>query len=153
MKELFNKIVQEVWIDSENQEYILFKCGRLEEVCYHGYGDCCSETYFSEINRLDNLIGHEVIGLEVIDQFPEDLPERESRQESDEIYGYRLKTKKGYAVIIYRNSSNGYYGGSAELVEKIPKEVRMVKIDKSYFEASRPQEWTDLARTYNNKRV
>ncbi len=32
--------------------------------------------------------------------------------------GYKLTTDKGYADIVFRNSSNGYYGGSIELLKR-----------------------------------
>ena len=39
-------------------------------------------------------------------------------QECDEAYGYKLTTDKGYADIVFRNSSNGNYGGSIELLKR-----------------------------------
>lgn len=37
-----------------------------------------------------------------------------TRQKYDEAYGYKIFTDKGQADIIFRNSSNGYYGGSLD---------------------------------------
>jgi hypothetical protein len=37
-------------------------------------------------------------------------------------YGLKITTETGIAVLDYRNDSNGYYGGSLEVVEEIDHE-------------------------------
>lgn len=46
-----------------------------------------------------------------------DMPDLGSTNEDACIayYGMKITTEKGRCVIDYRNSSNGYYGGSLEL--------------------------------------
>ena len=39
------------------------------------------------------------------------------RQEYDAAYGWKIATNKGYADIVFRNSSNGYYGGEINLMQ------------------------------------
>lgn len=87
-------------------------------------GDCCSETWFADIIGVANLLSPDtsayrgynddgkIMGIELLDLPPEDNSPR-TRQEYDTLYGIRLRTKKGDCDIIYRNSSNGYYGGEA----------------------------------------
>lgn len=79
-------------------------------VAYAAFGDCCSESWFNHVVGLDCLIGGSVRDVEV-------LPEAEAeatRQERDIVYGWRIHTDKGTASVEMRNSSNGYYGGSAD---------------------------------------
>lgn len=77
-------------------------------------GDCCSETWFADITGVGSLLGGIVTGMEAIDM-PEDenAQDDRGRQEYDRFYGIRITTDKGTTDLIFRNSSNGYYGGSA----------------------------------------
>ena len=81
---------------------------------YKAIGDCCSVTWFEDINNKHALLGHEIIGLKIA-QFHETQID-ESKDEHIQTYGYTLTTSKGYIDIEYRNSSNGYYGGSCEFM-------------------------------------
>lgn len=83
-------------------------------------GDCCSSTWIESIENLDALIGRQIVGIEEV-QMGE--PSEEEYAKHKEVYGYdgdsledyamKLVTGAGITTIIYRNSSNGYYGGSA----------------------------------------
>lgn len=96
---------------SEDQAQIAF------EIAYpRGYvvfevdADCCSESWFADIIGTAALLGNTVDGVEkVLDG--EDPEDDRTRQEFDAAYSYKLKTHKGICEIIFRNSSNGYYGG------------------------------------------
>lgn len=80
--------------------------------------DCCSETWFADILGVQHLLNHEINELEFLD-----LPRPDdgrSRQEEDQAYGLRLTTAAGVCDIIFRNSSNGYYGGWANLAQEAP---------------------------------
>ena len=54
---------------------------------------------------------------------PDDDDEDEDEDEEDgysdviKHYGYTVTTPMGYFDILFRNSSNGYYGGSLDLVD------------------------------------
>lgn len=107
---LLGTTVKEISVEKGTQEAIRFNYG-YNNVLYIGTdADCCSETWFADIVGVKNLIGEHVIGIELLD-LPQPTDKR-SRQEEDSAYGVRLKTKIGHCDIIYRNSSNGYYGGS-----------------------------------------
>lgn len=75
------------------------------------YADCCSETWFADILGVGSLIGQPVSRVEeyALEGDPKD---GRSRQEHDEVMGVRLITYRGVCDVIFRNSSNGYYGGS-----------------------------------------
>lgn len=88
------------------------------KIIYETYGDCCSETWFEEMN---GDFTHGVVTKVEEKKFPEDMKIEATRQEDDELYGYTLTIHSEYgsdrfADIVYRNSSNGYYGGSCECV-------------------------------------
>lgn len=120
MKELLNKVIKNIFI-SEGEEYIKFILSNNSEVIYMTDADCCSETWFSDFTGVDCLINEELLEIEDLD-LPNDIAlANRSRQEIDKLYGYSFKTKKGYATLEYRNSSNGYYGGSCSLLEPSSK--------------------------------
>ncbi len=113
MKELIGKTVVSLEVN-ECENVLVFNCTD-DKVVYYAYGDCCSETWFADIVGVQCLLGATVLDSQDIS-----LPYVEDgrcRQEYDQFYGVKLMTDKGYVDIVYRNSSNGYYGGSIELCE------------------------------------
>jgi len=104
---LVGKTIQAIWIGNKEQ-WLAFDtdAGR---VVFMAEGDCCSESWFADIIGVDALIGGKVLSAE--DIIIEPTCDGRCRQDYDEFYGHRLTTDKGRADIIYRNSSNGYYGG------------------------------------------
>lgn len=113
MKDMLGEYVERVSVN-DGERFLMFHNGSATTT-YEACGDCCSESWFADITGLDNLRGQTVIGVRILDV---DLPEGDTRtrQESDQVYGYRLSTRKGDCDIIFRNSSNGYYGGELVLV-------------------------------------
>lgn len=112
---------------NDDQSILVFNTD-AGDVAYEGYGDCCSETWFADIVGIQSLIGATVASVEDIELDPSPAQDSRCRQEEDAFYGMKLVTDKGHADIIYRNSSNGYYGGSADLMSKIPDSSSFVKI-------------------------
>lgn len=140
MKELLETRIERVYV-SDSQEHIVFVhwVGPPPEVtAYQTEADCCSETWFADIIGLHNLLGQTVTGVRVLQvEIPED--DNRSRQDYDEAYGYRLTTAKGDCDFIFRNSSNGYYGGSLELVK--PERLESVMDGKREFQQLTENEW------------
>jgi hypothetical protein len=111
MKELIGKTVVSLEVN-EYENMLVFNCAD-DKVVYYAYGECCSETWFADIVGVQCLIGATVVDSQDIS-----LPAVEDdrcRQEYDKFYGVKLTTNKGYVDIVYRNSSNGYYGGEFDL--------------------------------------
>lgn len=75
-------------------------------------GECCSESWFADITGVDQILGGTVTDVEYVEA--EDVLDDRTRQSYDLCYGIKLKTTRGYADIVFRNSSNGYYGGSVD---------------------------------------
>lgn len=133
MRELFEREISNIYIDKDKQEAIKFKVSSSwpdhgKEFTYLTDGDCCSETWFADIIGLNNLRNSTVTGIEIINM--PSVDDGRTRQEYDEIYAYKLMTKEGVCEIIFRNSSNGYYGGSVYLdKDNETKEYNFVEIE------------------------
>lgn len=130
MKELVGKTIKELYV-SEDQSLLKFVTDKGDMI-YETDADCCSETWFADIIFNWQFFKGpitEVTELEV----PEWLTrlvnkDGRSRQEYDEVYGYNLKqastngpyySSNGTSCdIIFRNSSNGYYGGGCGLMDQ-----------------------------------
>jgi hypothetical protein len=95
-------------------------------------GDCCSETWFADIVGVANLIGGVVASVEDLQGLP-DVDDNRTRQEVDQVYGVRVKTEKGDCDIIFRNSSNGYYGG---------------ELTPFYSDYREPREWREITEDW-----
>lgn len=78
---------------------------------FETYGDCCSETWIEHVTS--PKFPAKIISLEEKYLGSADG----TRQEYDEKYSTIFLTDQGNFEVEYRNSSNGYYGGSLELVE------------------------------------
>lgn len=99
-------------------------------VCYETFGDCCSETWFSDITGVNALIGGTVTEVFIMAMGDYDVEDGRARQECDKAYGYKIVTDKGYADIVFRNSSNGCYGGSIYLTDYAEgKNMTIIKDD------------------------
>jgi len=109
MKELIGKTIKQVLI-GEDESMIAFVTD-TGNIYFQTTEDCCSETWFSDILNIINILGTEVISAEAIELSDYNVEDGRTRQESDEAYGYRVSSAKGETTFIFRNSSNGYYGG------------------------------------------
>jgi len=107
MSDLIGKLVTGLKIgDGETVMVVEFEGGQSVYECE---GDCCSNTWIADIVGVQRLIGHTVLKVEQLD-VPE-VEDGRTRQEYDQFYGVKLITDGGYVDVVYRNSSNGYYGG------------------------------------------
>lgn len=112
MKELLGKTITGLRV-RDGEDILVFDHPDGTWTAYATHGDCCSETWFADIVGVNALINATV--LEVQDVELEDDADERTRQEYDRFYGVKLKTDRGYVDIVYRNSSNGYYGGDISL--------------------------------------
>jgi hypothetical protein len=115
LKDLIGHIVFNVMV-TDDEGAVRFACAGGVMIDYGCVGDCCSETWIAEVLNLSALIGHTVQNVEEL-ELPissSSEPDPRSRQEYDELYGYRLDTEAGSCTIVFRNSSNGCYGGWVE---------------------------------------
>lgn len=105
------------WLDGERD-------GQPVRYRFDVEGDCCSDTWIESVIEESALIGHTILSVEDIS-----LPDGTSANGNDRtthgfyedemtFYALAITTDRGKCVIDYRNSSNGYYGGSMIITEK-----------------------------------
>jgi hypothetical protein len=113
MKGLKGQLVEKIFINTTNGGQFLWIQTKKKDFFYEAYGDCCSESWFADMIGIDFLLNEVVRKVEEIDiEDTCNVDDGRARQEVDQVYCWRLTTKKGTTDIIFRNSSNGYYGGS-----------------------------------------
>ena len=108
---------------SQSKEYLRITTDRRTFV-FEAKGDCCSHSWFEAIDDPQAMLG-KVVEVEEIDiPFSKTRPEQVD-YEYIQYYGVRFTTAAGRATVEYRNSSNGYYGGSLGAVESVPEKEPM----------------------------
>jgi hypothetical protein len=95
---------------SQDKEKITFHFQEGDPVSYATYGGCCSSTWIEHLEQPYNLTGAVIYGVK--ESSGPDVPE--SQGEVIQSYMTTFVTTKGNIDLEYRNSSNGYYGGSLE---------------------------------------
>lgn len=112
-KAIVGKTILSVWMDGNDE--LLFETD-AGVVAYMLDGDCCSVSYFADLCGVAALIGGKVAKLEPMEVTSPYLERTlaDTRDESVQPYGYKITTDKGQCDVIFRNASNGYYGGSME---------------------------------------
>lgn len=113
MKELIGKRIRQISVN-DDQSILSFATDDVT-VSYVARGGCCSESWFADITGVDALLGGTVQSADEVNMDGYNVNDGRTRQEDDEAYGWKLCTNKGYVDIVFRNSSNGYYGGWMEL--------------------------------------
>lgn len=92
-----------------DKEAILFETteGGIKAWCD---ADCCSHTWVEHIEL--PALGFPALVISADDLDMNKPPLENDEYECLQYYGFKIVTDKGEIVIDYRNSSNGYYGGS-----------------------------------------
>ena len=107
MNILVGKTVTAIYI-AEDKEAIRFDVAGEYSIVAKCDADCCSYTWIEHVTL--PALGFPFLVLAEKDvEMPEDM---ESDGDTIQFYGFALETDKGDFLIDYRNSSNGYYGGS-----------------------------------------
>lgn len=118
MNELIGLVVRALYVSAgEGTMYFVTDGG---VIAYETEADCCSESWFAD----------------AIDELPDgyDDSNARTRQEQDECHGYTITTAAGRTSIVFRNSSNGYYGGWLGAVQRpyaVPANARRITDDWS----------------------
>ena len=108
MQEMIGHRIREIWL-SDDQHYLRFAADG-QNFNYEAIGDCCSESWFADLVNVPAMIGGKVLAVEEI-AMPQTDDTSRTRQEYDKVYGYKIATDRGVGKVIFRCSSNGYYGG------------------------------------------
>ncbi len=105
------KTVKSIRMDSD-YAILMFDDGTHQTFAVEG--DCCSYSYFTDFVGVAKLIGAPILSVEEVSVDTDALGIKDSEPDSYEciqIYGYKFVTELGESTLVFRNSSNGYYGG------------------------------------------
>jgi hypothetical protein len=132
---LCGKTINSLYIEKKDNTNLIFAASDVFQsderyFTFAVVGGCCSESWFADffgLNSLLHCIVKAVVVIDLDEVYTCDV-ERE-RQYHDKVYGYKFITDKGTAVLSFRNSSNGYYGGDCYYCGFCSE-----KPDKNHFE-------------------
>jgi hypothetical protein len=124
LEELIGATVSEVWMEM-GEGSIIFKTDK-GVYRYPVEGDCCSQSWFSDIYGLVPLFESPVVAIVELGMEWYSIDDDRCRHTDDVAYGYQIRTEySGTTTIVFRNSSNGYYGGNlaqVEILHEVPTE-------------------------------
>jgi hypothetical protein len=110
---LVGKTIAQMFL-ADDQGAIRFVLSDGSEIKARCDGDCCSHTWIEDVINPKAAIGSEVLSVDDLD-LPEEFrlaTKTEHYEEEMAYYAFVIDTAKGRCTLAYRNSSNGYYGGS-----------------------------------------
>lgn len=115
-----NKVTK-IYMNS-GQDIITFVLDNGNTYSMYTYGDCCSSSYIDSINGIDYLLNNTILSIkEITLDYTIDSPE------FTQFYSVQIKTERGLFEFIFRNESNGYYGGYLEHNEQPTYEVEITE--------------------------
>lgn len=108
---LAGKTIECVWI-KDDEESLAFSCSDGSWVQWDVSGDCCSTSWFADLVGTQALFGGTAREVQTVmmDEIGYNVADGRER-EHDQAYGYKIITDLGWCDVVFRNSSNGYYGG------------------------------------------
>ena len=140
MFELIDKTITNVYI-TEDRYRLAFK---TTEDLYYLYGvdaDCCSETWYAELNGYSSLQGAQVLEVDTSSFYSSDADPIHDCLQS---YGIKFRTNKGYVDIVYRNASNGYYGGN------FTSEGTVTELPKKKWDSKAKEKWEEIKEDFTS---
>jgi len=106
-----------------NEDYLKFETDS-GNVVFGVEGDCCSHSYFHDFIGVSKLLenGKIISVKEIRLSLSEEEQKEVDEYEDINVYGFEIVTEHSTfgeqtSVFSFRNSSNGYYGGSLEYSE------------------------------------
>lgn len=129
MASLVGKTIREILVSDDDSTLVL--ATDQGDVILVAEGDCCSECWFADLLGVPALLGHPILKVEGIDLPDYNTNDGRGRQDVDSVYSYKFTTARGHADLIFRNSSNGYYGGGLTLGIGRPPRLKPITADWS----------------------
>lgn len=125
LKDLIGRKVNKIFI---NKDFLMFETDK-GDLIYAVTGDCCSSSYFYDFYGVKALLKNgPVTEVKTVELLPSDVA-CTNGDSSDvvQVYGYQITTECEHygertSVFSFRNSSNGYYGGSINLAYPLNEE-------------------------------
>jgi uncharacterized protein (TIGR02996 family) len=131
LEKILDKTIYQInLMGSQDYLELIMEDGSKEYIA--AYGDCCSDSWFYRIDNPQNIIGSPIIAF--LEATIEDINIEDGlgRQDEDKAYAISIMTMKGICRIVYRNSSNGYYGGWVQMSEA-PETTERLAIDSDWI--------------------
>lgn len=100
-------------------------------------GECCSSSWWEEAFSLKSLKNEKVVGVEELTL----NSERGSYGDETQWYGISIITTKGIAKFVFRNESNGYYGGYAEVTSNPRFSGDWIEVTKNTLSFASPEDY------------
>lgn len=108
MQELLGRRIEAIKL-SPCDSYLSFETD-TGPVQYVVEGDCCSSSYFNDLVGVQAVLGSTVTRVEDI-PMPDVGDGAGNFDEKVQLYGIKVTTTSGVLDVVFRNESNGYYGG------------------------------------------
>lgn len=115
---LLGKVIDSFELHKEGS-FVRFNCAGGCVVEAHVEGDCCSEAWIETVDVPALGFPAKVLSIKDLelgeisaDELAEDVKFPVELQEWVSYYGVKISTDRGDMLIDFRNTSNGYYGGS-----------------------------------------
>ena len=118
LKRLINRKIVNVEQSQDGVNFFIeFEDGKEK---FYVDADCCSESWIEHLEVPNDINGATLLSVHEADMIDggSDIAGNRGEQECLSVYETRFCTNKGDIVLEYRNSSNGYYGGSLVLCKK-----------------------------------
>ncbi len=135
IESLIGRTIKEISIGKDEHGWCYIKFETEVENIFWGFmGDCCSQAYLDSITGIDNVINKKITTTKEINLGRD---EKQTYQGVDDIHGIILSSKRNYSddvhcLIIYRNSSNGYYEGFVSVTTDFDCDIEFVKLIENY---------------------
>lgn len=116
---MFNN--EEVWNAVKGKKVVSITAGQEPDVNFEDGrrlhlrldGDCCSSSYFTDLEQFNELIGATIQNIEERDGESVLAKTKTLTSVANVSWHFLvLETDKGHVTIDWRNDSNGYYDGS-----------------------------------------
>lgn len=112
--ELLGKTLKGVSGLHDSDSWVRFDCSDGTAYLMHHQQDCCESVYLEDVaGDPDDLIGSPLLVAEESNN-GEPGPEQDNCDFSETWTFYRLATAKGFVVLRWYGSSNGYYSESVD---------------------------------------
>lgn len=119
MQRLRGVLIRRIEI-SGDQTILAFTTGGGGVIACETAASCCSESWWADVLGVGVLRDATVRTVERISMEGYDVDDGRGRQDEDQAYGYKITTDRGDATLVFRNSSNGFYGGYV-----VPRDLRV----------------------------
>ncbi len=129
MAQLVGKTVTSVELNA-SKDYLRLRTAEGAALEFFAEGDCCSHSWIENMENVASLLGGTVTDAEDVDVG--DTIVEDEHSVYIKRYGVKLYvTGRPPFLLEFRNSSNGYYGGSLEITD-IPKDEVMISVREDF---------------------